>query len=230
MPRLSDAGGLSRLRPETLRDRAYDEVRAAILRGRLAPGSSLSEQDVAAALGVSRTPVREALGRLRRDGLVAEVAGVNVVRTISGAEARELFLIREAIECLAVRELGSIAVDAAAIATIEHHLDDQRRHASAGDHDAFLDADEAFHVELCRQARLPMVAEMLASLRAQIRLAGLMTIEIEGRTAAVLREHTAVLTALKSRDTHKAEAAIRRHLTATQQAVQTVSSSRREGA
>jgi len=86
------------------RAQVYALLREAIVRGELAPGRQLSENTLAAELGVSRTPIREALGRLREDRLVETVPqlGTFVVR-VSPTAIRDAQFIRETLECAAIR-------------------------------------------------------------------------------------------------------------------------------
>src|SRR5258707_13021137 len=80
---------LNQLEPSTLAADAYEAIKASILRGDLQQGAQLSEVELAAALGISRTPVREALTVLRRDGLVSANGNTTIVRPINSSEVRE---------------------------------------------------------------------------------------------------------------------------------------------
>src|SRR5438045_2471442 len=88
----------------SLPDQVYEYVRSAIIRAELRPGEKLVELDIAAQMGTSQGPVREALQRLERDGLVEHRArSATFVTTISTDEMYELFSIRSVIECFAIR-------------------------------------------------------------------------------------------------------------------------------
>ena len=208
---------LPRLRQESLASRAYQELKAAILRGELEPGAALGEVELAGLLGISRTPVREALAQLRNDGLVESTStGGNVVRVLGRDEVRELFLLREALEALAVREfVGGGSRD---VSPLEAILDGQRAAAKKRDVEAFLAADEEFHVTLCREANLPQVAALLASLRERMRQAGLRAVTRPDRMATVLGEHEAILRAVRGGRADRAEKAVLAHLRATKAA------------
>ena len=210
---------LRRLQAASLAEQAYFELKEAILAGELAPGTALAETELADAMGISRTPVREALALLRRDGLVIQQPNAsNVVRVLTDDEVRELFLIREALEGVAVREFIAHTADAASVAALRAILDAQRAAMAAGDVDGFLGADEEFHLTVCRRAGLEHVTELLAALRDRIRQAGLAAITAPERMAVVIDEHAAVVAALEARDPGAAEDAIRAHLSATQTA------------
>jgi DNA-binding GntR family transcriptional regulator len=212
---------LPRLEQNSLAKRAYGELKAAILGGKFPPGSALAEVELAQALGISRTPVREALGRLRTDGLVEAVpGGGNVVRTLREGEVRELFLLRESLEQLAVKEWIANA-DRSGLDELERLLDEQRAAKRKGSVEAFLDADERFHIAISRQAGLSQTAEVLTSLRERMRQAGLGAIAHPDRLAHVLDEHTAIFNALKGADADRAGRSLQRHLTATRTAFET---------
>lgn len=213
---MASSAALPRIRQESLAERAYSELKEAILAGRLAPGSPLAEVELADALGISRTPVREALALLRRDGLIQpQPGGTNVVRVLDEAEVRELFLIREALECLTVRECIRAGGDAEVLRPL---LERQRAAHRADDVQAFLAADEDFHLAICHQAGLPHVAELLSSLRDKMRQAGLGAVTQADRMKAVLREHEMIVRSIRRGDGDAAETSIRRHLDATRSA------------
>ncbi|HZQ27992.1 MAG TPA: GntR family transcriptional regulator [Acidimicrobiales bacterium] len=217
---VSNSGELAlpRLRQESLASRAYGELKQAILRGELQPGAALAEVELAAALGISRTPVREALALLRRDGLVEAVpGGGNVVRMLRAEEVRELFLLREALEALAVREfVGGAKKDTDVLDGLLHR---QRTAHTRRDVDAFLAADEEFHVTVSRLAGLPQVAELLVSLRERMRQAGLKAVTRPDRMAQVVAEHEAIVRAVRSGRADRAEKAVIAHLRATRAAL-----------
>ncbi len=94
----------NRTKLSSLADQIYDYLRAAIIRGQLAAGEKLVELDIAAEMGTSQGPVREALQRLERDGLVERQArSATFVSSISTEEMYELFSIRCLVECFAIR-------------------------------------------------------------------------------------------------------------------------------
>ena len=92
------------VRATTLREEAYHALRRAILSGELAPGARLQETELAARLGVSRNPVREALARLEAQGLVRSIPnqGARVIRPLP-AQVQDALLVRAQLELLAVR-------------------------------------------------------------------------------------------------------------------------------
>ena len=131
------------------RVQAYAALREAIVRAELAPGRQLSENELASRLGVSRTPIREALVRLRDERLVEIVPqlGTFVTRISTPAVADAQF-IREALECACIRRAAELATEDD-IATLEDNIRAQERARDADDFDAFYVLDDAFHQALC---------------------------------------------------------------------------------
>jgi DNA-binding GntR family transcriptional regulator len=135
----------SPLRPSLLRESVHDRLRDAIVDGTLAPGEVVRDTDLAAWLGVSRTPVREALLRLGDTGLVRSAPGRStVVAEIDLAEVREAHAVVVAMHRLAVVE----AVARLTAADLDRMREANERFAAAidaGDTDAALTADDEFH-------------------------------------------------------------------------------------
>lgn len=122
-----------------------DEIERHIVDGKLAPGDKLNEADWAARLQVSRGPVREAFRALEQAGLVRNEKNRGVfVRTVSLAEADEIYAVRAVLEEAACRMLAS-RIDAVQLAALRAHVDAMRAALDAGDHDAYARANVAFH-------------------------------------------------------------------------------------
>ena len=154
----------------TLRERALEAVRAAILSGQYRPGDHLGEVELAGSLGVSRGTVREALRHLQQEGLVtAGHRGMLRVNTLSSAEVRELFQVRAALEGLAVREIIASPRREAAVRALRAAL--QQLTDEGDDFAARIDADLAFHLELCRLAGNSMLVEVWQRLEGRMRVA-----------------------------------------------------------
>ena len=135
----------------------YVALRDAIVRGRLAPGQRLSENALAAEMGVSRTPIREGLSLLREDRLVETVPQLgSFVARVDPAAIADAQFVREALECAAIR-LAAQAAGEADIAELEENLPGQERALEQGDQDAFYLLDNAFHRSLCDLSGHPAV-------------------------------------------------------------------------
>lgn len=194
-----------------LTDRAYEHVRLGILQGRLPVGSVVAEGAVAKELAISKTPVRQALQMLSREGLL-EVGKRRqlIVRGFSAEHREEVLEVREAIEHVAVRHacerMSEDDIDYLRILVMR-----QSRAIDAGDDDRFVALDEEFHLRIAEGAELPIVAKILGQLRGFVRIMRLGNPQVrDARTAIV--EHGVILEAIEARDPAAAVAALQTHL------------------
>ncbi|MGD9734347.1 MAG: GntR family transcriptional regulator [Solirubrobacterales bacterium] len=200
-------------------DHAYRVLRLAIVRGELQPGTVLGEAELAATLGISRTPVRAALKMLLSEDLVESGPRRQVlVRGVTPEQRREVLLVREALERLAVQEACRL-MDIEQIDELRLLLIRQRRAANEGREEEFLDLDDQFHLGIARGAQLPIVERFLGQIRAISRLMGLLAVARAGRLEQVLGEHEQIIVALEARDSELALAAIHKHLRNTAESV-----------
>ncbi|MGY1594093.1 GntR family transcriptional regulator [Geodermatophilus sp. SYSU D00708] len=164
-----DVEPLASLDRSTLRERALEVLRSAVLSGRYRPGDHLGEVELASSLGVSRGTVREALRHLQQEGLVtAGNRGMLRVNSLTPTEVRELFQVRAALEGLAVRDIiGSPRREDAvtALRAALEHLSDEEDPA------ARMAADLAFHLLLCRLSGNSMLVEAWQRLEGRMRVA-----------------------------------------------------------
>jgi DNA-binding GntR family transcriptional regulator len=161
---------LASLDRSTLRERSLESLRSAILSGQYRPGDQLTEVELANSLGVSRGTVREALRHLQQEGLVsAGNRGILRVNSLTPVEVRELFQVRAALEGMAVREVIASPRREAAVGALRAALD--RLRDEGEDFRARIEADLAFHLELCRQAGNSMLVEAWQHLEGRMRVA-----------------------------------------------------------
>lgn len=199
-------------RPRSAADRAYTAIRQGILEGKIPFETELREDAVATQLEMSRTPVREALQNLEREGLLEPGARRKlVVRRPTPELCDEILTMRIALECEAVARACAVASDDD-LDEIKLTIFKQVRAADQGEISAFLEADGNFHFAIARSARFPMLHGTLMQLHAFTRLLGLQALQKSGRMPKVITEHEAVLQALEERDEQKARAAMRSHL------------------
>jgi DNA-binding GntR family transcriptional regulator len=161
---------LASLDRSTLRERALESLRSAVISGQYRPGDHLSEVELATSLGVSRGTVREALRHLQQEGLVtAGNRGMLRVSSLTPTEVRELFQVRAALEGMAVREIIASPRREAAVGALRAALAQLRDEGD--DFPARIEADLAFHLELCRQAGNSMLVEAWQHLEGRMRVA-----------------------------------------------------------
>ena len=202
--RIGSAGRLS--------ERAYDFVRRGILSGDFPVGSVISDGQIADGLGMSKTPVRQALRLLAQEGLLETGPRRQlVVCGVSPEQRAEVLEVREALEGISVTHAcRAMAIDD--IDQLRLNLFRQRRAAEAGDEAAFIELDEDFHLSLARGAGLPTLERLLAQLRGFVRLMRVGTVRDEGHLFPVLEEHERILDAVEARDEKAALAALKEHL------------------
>lgn len=202
-------------------DQAYGVIRSAIINQEFKPGTTLTTIDVSEKLGVSRTPVRQALLLLARQGLLdTDNRGQFVVHTISDDEAVEIFLVRASLESLAARKL-TLTLSDSQYEELSQLIHRQEIARDDGDSRTFLQSDQEFHVAIARFASLPLVMEHLEGLRDKVRVIGGQAIARPGRLGSVLHEHRAILNALRQRNASDAVAKVAEHLVNTAHSVGT---------
>ncbi len=204
----------SPIRRRVLREEIREQVIDEILSGRLAPGTRIVETQLAKQFGVSQAPVREALRDLALFGfVVCSPFRSTYVRQISTADLLKSYPVRAALESVAAREAASV-IDDEILAQLEEHIAAMRRAAAANDHRAHVDADFAFHHTIIKAAGNDMLEHVWQSMRlATTTLVTHSMFQMTHRSMAEIGErHVAVLEALRTRDPHRAESAMRRHI------------------
>ncbi|WP_410671776.1 GntR family transcriptional regulator [Amycolatopsis sp. cmx-4-68] len=193
-----------------LADEVADRVRDAVFDGVYPPGSQLREVELAEALGVSRGPVREALLKLEREGLVrSEWHRGATVTALSDADVAELDSLRAALEQLAVGLVADHASDDA-LAAIDAAV---RRMERAADEHEMVRCDLDFHDAVYAAAGHRRLREAWQAIRSQVHLFLLTRIgvESEGYLAAIPAEHRRLAAALRGRDRAAALALFAEH-------------------
>ncbi|GHF26088.1 GntR family transcriptional regulator [Streptomyces morookaense] len=187
-------------------ERVYTHVKDAVLHRRYEGGTLLTEGDLAEAVGVSRTPVREALLRLEAEGLLKLYPKKGaLVLAVSAQEIADVVETRLLVEKHAAGK--AVPAAPALIARLEELIDDMRAQAAAGDLAAVSVSDRAFHAEIVRSAGNRILSGLYEQLRdRQLRMGEAVMHAHPDRIAKNIAEHTEILDALRSGD---AEAAIR---------------------
>lgn len=193
---------------------AYRYIRSAIQDGRLKPGDRLREIDLARQVGLSRTPVREALGRLQAEGLVVHdaIRGV-VVAELDYGMVTELYFMREVLEGTAARLAAQHAAEVE-ISILEDIC--QQYEVALGDEQALAACNRRFHEALYRCSHNRYLLNMVTVLHDALSLLGTTTLGCPERAAATLSEHRAVVAAIRARDPDTAEQVLRSHIRSAQ--------------
>ncbi|ALG05816.1 GntR family transcriptional regulator [Kibdelosporangium phytohabitans] len=195
------------------RERAYDFVKNQLLTDPQVQGTFINEQVVADQLGVSRTPIREALLMLAAQQLVELVPKRGAyVAPMSGRELTELVEARGVIE----RHAAAFAHHEGPVAEMRDALAAQHLLRSAGQAREFIEADTRFHDALVRSTGNDILTKTYEGLRDRQNRAGRIALaNVPGRQDGVLTEHSAILAALVEQDVERARQAIDVHLRET---------------
>lgn len=194
------------------RDQVYAALREAIVSAELEPGRKLSENELADLLGVSRTPVREALARLRDDRLVAIVPQLGTFVTLISDEAiADAAFVREALECSAIRLATELATPAQ-LEELQANLAAQERAEQQGDVDAFDSLDAALHRSLCELSGRDIAWRLSRRANGHLDRVRRLSLPEPGYLAEMVSEHRAVVAAVADGDAERAEETLRHHL------------------
>ncbi|HEY6739871.1 MAG TPA: GntR family transcriptional regulator [Actinopolymorphaceae bacterium] len=196
----------------SLRDSVTRALRAALISGRMRPGTVYSAPALAMQLGVSATPVREAMLELAKQGLVETVRNKGFrVRELSDAELDEVTAVRELLEVPTVVSLVGTC-EPSELRALRGQAADIVAAASDGDLIAYIEADMRFHLELLGLARNRHLVTIVEDLRARNRLYGLQSLSDRGVLVESAEEHLALLDLLVAGDRTAVEDLMRRHI------------------
>ncbi|PHP65924.1 transcriptional regulator [Zhengella mangrovi] len=193
-------------------DIAYDDLRDRLVTFQVKPGARLNESEIAAALSMSRAPVREALNRLIADGLVSFVPGRGFFgRKLSVSEIADLYDIRLDLETGGLRRMiETVPPDDLAAFLARWRATGERAEAMALPD--LVAADEAFHLEIAELAGNAQRVRALQNINDRIRFVRRINLETPQRHADALAEHGRLLEAVAARDPERAVVVLRDHL------------------
>jgi DNA-binding GntR family transcriptional regulator len=198
------------LRTRSRADAVYDSLRDAIWDGRIARGERVREEDIARSLGVSRTPVREALQRLQQRGLLVNRPGRGlIVAELGKREVVELYAMREILEGSAAR----FAAQHASGPEIEI-IDRLQRELAAAPDDALLlvTLNRRFHQAICDAGHNQYLTQTLDTLHDAMALLHSATFRAPNRRRESDAEHRRIVAAIEARNADQAEAVAREHI------------------
>jgi DNA-binding GntR family transcriptional regulator len=193
-------------------DWVYEEIREAIIDLRLAPGDPLREAAIASQLGVSKTPIREALTRLEQEGLVETTSFKGaVVSGYSPRDLEEIYELRALLEGAAVRAVADDASDETR-AQLADLVSRSRGSRDVGDVAALAALLGAFDLIVYEQVTNRRIRALIENLRAHLTRIGNLTEGIPGRVEASVEEHAAIVEAIMRHDADDAERLMRAHI------------------
>ncbi len=199
-------------------DRVYAELRQRILDGTYAQGARLGEADLADALGVSRTPVREALRRLGSEGLLSTLPNKGArVRTWTAGELGDITDLRALLEGHAAARAATRVTDAdlGLMGDLVRRMEAAASEGTAPDIDLITELNGAFHGAIIAAADNSLLPELMRSLIHVPVVSRTFRLYSPGRMRVSMRQHRDVLDALTARDPAWAEAVMRVHILST---------------
>ena len=204
------------LRSEALTEKVAERLRNAILSGALPPGTHLSVPEIARQLGVSRTPAREGLIVLEREGLVEPRPSAGVAVIAGGAvEILDLLDIREGLEIMTARRAAE-RMDKGAVRALKALVAEHEAVVKGGDLTRHVELDAAFHAMIREGAGNARLARQLVQIDQQLRVLNGRLSRAKGWSGkAVIRDHRAIVDALAAADADAAERALRAHIERT---------------
>jgi len=205
--------------PESLAKMAYEAIRQSILSGEWKLGELYNEKAIAADLGISRTPVREALLELASQDLIIFLPRRGLmVNRFTRRDVDEIFELRKAIELAAVEKI-TLASPPFDLFEIEESLLKQRKSAREKDYLAFMEADRLFHTSFSELTNNRRVIAILDNIRDMIHVMGAKALALEGRALEVIEEHQAIFEAVSRGNAENARSAMAYHLDLSKGAV-----------
>lgn len=190
----------------------YGIMRRAIVNLHLAPGCNVNEKLICDQLGISRTPLREAILQLQSENLVSVIP--NSGTYVSKIDLQSVFdgqLVRDALELKVVR-LAASRMTPQFERALGFNLHQQKRMAADLDYDGFYELDEAFHTMICEFGASAHIWKIINGAKAQLDRVRRLSIPLPSHLEVVLNEHMAVFDGLNLRDPDVAEAAMKTHI------------------
>lgn len=197
---------------ESLADHAYEQVRAAIVTGRMAPGQSVLEVELGSMLRMSRTPVREALLRLELEGYVArDETSRLVVHQLASREVAEIFIVRELLECEAAR-LAALRISEEELARLDELVAADRLALRQRRVDELARLNDQIHGVIIVASRQRTLSELLRNLRGRVFGLNAFAVGSDADQQRFVEDHAALVEYLRDGDDGAAVTLLRDHL------------------
>jgi DNA-binding GntR family transcriptional regulator len=198
--------------PETLADRAYREIKQAIIQSRFLPGDPLPEETIASMLGISRTPLRNAIARLAYDGLVElETGKIARVAMVSQKDCEDFLKLRKVLEVFSVTEAVPF-VTADFIKNLEEMMAEQKTALEKKDFYSYIELDFQFHVAIAQISQNQKLHDFIQQINNQLHRYLILSGTLEDSAYQANLEHLEIIEALKEKDAAKAAEAMKKHI------------------
>jgi len=206
-------------KPTTTKERAYNEIKHVILSGYITSEEIFTEVKLAELLNTSRTPVREALADLIKEGLIVSIPRKGMaVRKVTENEMEQIFLLRASIETKVIQKLAE-TITPEQLEELKAICKEQEEAMLNNDDIAFIKLDQTFHITLTRFVEYELIEQMLLNLHNLSQLIGLRAIKKINRMKEVLEEHLDIISAIERKDAEQSAEMMARHLNKTKESV-----------
>jgi len=197
---------------DLLSKKVYRILKKEIIKGSFTPGSKILEFQIAQQMGISRTPVREAIRLLAAEGFVMLSPNQGaVVRTVSVENIKEVLQIHSVLEGLAAR-LACEVINKDELKELENHLNKMENLLKAGDSIAYSEVDLKFHDTIVNASRNSRLIKMRKNISDQAQRYRISSLRITKRLKESYREHQKILNAFKAKDAKKADSLSQKHI------------------
>ena len=215
--------GLNKInKPEPLAKMALNALRNSILANELTTDKVYNEKSLAETLGISRTPVREALLELSSKRLIKFLPQKGVViNTFSNKEIEDVFEIRTALESFSISKV-CLNYKTMNTSLLKKSLVNQKNAAGLKDYTAFMGADRSFHLGFSKLTGNNYLMDMMKDIRDIMHLMGFRALGVKGRMQKVVKEHECLLKAVEKGNISDALEQIECHLEASKEAVKEI--------
>ena len=204
----------------SLRGRVFQSIREDILSGRYEQNTELKEAAIGAELGVSRTPVREALRQLELEGLVTIIPNRGAyVNMITAKDVQDIYVIRSMLEGLCAR-WATQSITAEQLDSMEETLCLSEYHTSKKNYEKLYELDSLFHEQLYEAGGSRILNHILSDFHDYVKMVRKATISTSSRSVTSTEEHRAIFEAIKEKAPDKAEALAKVHVKHTIESIQ----------
>lgn len=202
---------LEPIKLKSLREHVHDSLRQAIIAGRLKAGMRLNERQLASELGISTSPLKEALRQLESEGLVRTEARRGTFVTFSARQAEEMTLARAALESIIARQAAKHGTEEA-LGMLGSIIEEMRTALASGDVQDLIVLNEKFHDAIHEASGCEYLRRLQNAQRMYDHAARVTVLSREEVRRASFLEHEAIMQAIVMRDTDRAERLMREHI------------------
>ncbi len=201
---------------KTLKESAYDEIKKIIIAGKISPRIFYSANHFASMLGISRTPVREAVMQLESEGFLVLHNGKGFqIKESSVKEIHDFFEARKILETYLVKNFA-LKMEVSDLEYLQTELEIMKKYSRDGDSVGFIESDKNFHAYFMKKSSNQFLTNIMGSLQELITILGIKTVQKLERKDDVIAEHQKILDALKNKNVDGAVKALSDHLDNTE--------------